>query len=140
MIKGQMGGRTPKGKQKQEAILPERIPRELADFLRRATYSLLIKGSSGTGKTILALSILRALKVTKGFLYVSTRTSPVELLQSYTWIGETFDLGPLLESSSSGGAAGRLASPRGARLGGTEPRLSGATQRAEARAGSPLAR
>ncbi|TMP98676.1 MAG: hypothetical protein E6K99_07060 [Thaumarchaeota archaeon] len=65
---------------------------------------MLIKGSSGTGKTILALSILRALKVTKGFLYVSTRTSPVELLQSYTWIGETFDLGPLLESSSSGGA------------------------------------
>src|SRR5437870_740081 len=104
MIKGQMGGRTPKGKQKEEAILPERIPRELADFLRRATYSLLIKGSSGTGKTILALSILRALKVTKGFLYGSTRTSPVELLQSYTGIGETFDLGPLLESSSSGGA------------------------------------
>jgi len=99
-----MGGRSPKGKQQKEVIFPERIPRELADFLRRATYSLLIKGSSGTGKTILALSILRALKVTKGFLYVSTRTSPVELLQSYTWIGETFDLGPLLESSSSGGA------------------------------------
>src|SRR3989475_11373505 len=115
MIKGQMGGRTPKGKQKQEAILPERIPRELADFLHRATYSLLIKGSSGTGKTILALSILRALKVTKGFLYVSTRTSPVELLQSYTWIGETFDLGPLLESSSSGGAvegSGTFLDPR----------------------------
>src|SRR2546426_1375781 len=109
MIRGQMGGRTPKGKQKEEAILPERIPRELADFLHRATYSLLIKGSSGTGKTILALSILRALKVTKGFLYVSTRTSPVELLQSYTWIGETFDLGPLLESSSSGGAGERSA-------------------------------
>src|SRR2546426_11836180 len=104
MIRGQMGGRSPKGKQQKEVIFPERIPRELADFLRRATYSLLIKGSSGTGKTILALSILRALKVTKGFLYVSTSTSPVELLQSYTWIGETFDLGPLLESSSSGGA------------------------------------
>src|SRR2546427_5522983 len=98
-----MGGRT-KGKQEGVTVSPERLPRELADFLRRATYSLLIKGSSGTGKTILALSILRALKVTKGFLYVSTRTSPVELLQSYTWIGETFDLGPLLESSSSGGA------------------------------------
>src|SRR2546425_9628368 len=98
-----MGGRT-KGKQEVVTVSPERLPRELADFLRRATYSLLIKGSSGTGKTILALSILRALKVTKGFLYVSTRTSPVELLQSYTWIGETFDLGPLLESSSSGGA------------------------------------
>src|SRR3989442_4710167 len=101
-----MGGRT-KGKQEGVTVSPERLPRELADFLRRATYSLLIKGSSGTGKTILALSILRALKVTKGFLYVSTRTSPVELLQSYTWIGKTFDLGPLLESSSSGGAGER---------------------------------
>src|SRR5437867_11098735 len=104
MIKGQMGGRTPKGKQKQEAILPERIPRELADFLRRATYSLLIKGSSGTGQTILALSILRALKVTTGFLYVSTRTSPVELLQRYTWIGGTFALGSPLASLSPGAA------------------------------------
>src|SRR2546427_1113680 len=96
-----MGGRSPKGKQ---VVFPERLPRELADFLRRATYSLLIKGSSGTGKTILALSILRALKVTKGFLYVSTRTSPLELLQSYSWIGETFDLGPILEASASGAA------------------------------------
>ena len=98
-----MGGRT-KGKQEGVTVSPERLPRELADFLRRATYSLLIKGSSGTGKTILALSILRALKVTKGFLYVSTRTSPVELLQSYAWIGETFDLGPILEASASGAA------------------------------------
>src|SRR5438132_13667403 len=104
MIKGQMGGKTPKGKQKEEAILPERIPRELADFLRRATYSLLIKGSSGTGKTILALGILRALKVTKSFLYVSTRTSPVGRLQSDAWIGETFGLGPILESCASGAA------------------------------------
>src|SRR3989454_10957940 len=94
-----MGGRSPKGKQ---VVFPERLPRELADFLRRATYSLLIKGSSGTGKTILALSILRALKVTKGFLYVSTRTSPLELLQSYTWIGETFDLGPRSEERRVG--------------------------------------
>ncbi len=101
-----MGGRTPKGKQEEEAAFTERLPRELADFLRRTTYSLLIKGSSGTGKTILALSILRALKVAKSFLYVSTRTSPVELLQSYTWIGETFGLGPLLEPSSSGGGEG----------------------------------
>src|SRR3989454_11778727 len=96
-----MGGRT-KGKQEGVTVSPERLPRELADFLRRATYSLLIKGSSGTGKTILALSILRALKVTKGFLYVSTRTSPVELLQSYTWIGETFDLGPRSEERRVG--------------------------------------
>src|SRR5256712_12479938 len=107
MIRGQMGGRSPKGKQQKEGIFPERIPRELADFLRRATYSLLIKGSSGTGKTILALSILRALKGTKGFLYVSTRTSPVDLLQSYTWIGETFYLGPILEASASGAAGAR---------------------------------
>ena len=99
-----MGGRTPRGKQEGEAVSRERLPRELADFLRRATYSLLIKGSSGTGKTILALSILRALKITKGFLYVSTRTSPAELLQSYAWIGETFDLGPILEASASGAA------------------------------------
>lgn len=33
------------------------IPHELKEFVKNETYSLLIKGSTGTGKTTLALTI-----------------------------------------------------------------------------------
>ena len=38
------------------------IPPELMQFVKRDTYSLLVKGNSGTGKTTLSLTILRALE------------------------------------------------------------------------------
>jgi RecA-family ATPase len=37
------------------------IPNELLQFVRRDTYSLLVKGDAGAGKTTLSLTILRAL-------------------------------------------------------------------------------
>jgi len=46
------------------------IPYELMQFVQRNTYSLLIKGSAGTGKTTLSLTILRALKVKSNFFYI----------------------------------------------------------------------
>lgn len=55
------------------------IPDELLDFIRRDSYSLLIKGSAGTGKTTLALTILRELDLRGRFLYISTRVSPTQL-------------------------------------------------------------
>ena len=73
-------------------LLPasEGIPKELAEFLARDTYSLLIKGDSGTGKTILALTILKALRPIENLLYISTRTSPLQLLEDYPWVEEIF--------------------------------------------------
>jgi KaiC/GvpD/RAD55 family RecA-like ATPase len=73
---------------------PVRLPAELSEFLSRETYSLLIKGGSGSGKTILALTILAGLKSKGNMLYLSTRTSPLQLLKDYPWIGKVFGRGP----------------------------------------------
>ena len=67
-----------------------RLPEELAEFLSRDTFSMIVKGGSGTGKTILALTMLKALRPLENVLYVSTRTSPLELFESYPWIEEIF--------------------------------------------------
>jgi KaiC/GvpD/RAD55 family RecA-like ATPase len=77
----------------------ERLPDELVEFLSRDTYSLVIKGESGTGKTILALTILKALQPLENLLYISTRTSPLQLFEYYPWIEEIFGPpGPLRDS------------------------------------------
>ena len=62
------------------------IPPELEEFVRNDTYSLLIKGRSGTGKTTLSLSILRSLKARNNFFYISTRSSPKQLFEHYPWL------------------------------------------------------
>lgn len=67
------------------------IPKELNQFLKQETYSLLIKGQTGTGKTTLALSILRELNINKNCLYISTRISPEQLFQYHPWIENFFD-------------------------------------------------
>lgn len=64
------------------------LPNELKEFLNLDTYSLLIKGSSGTGKTTLSLTILKSLKATKNFFYISTRTSPLQLFAYYPWLSK----------------------------------------------------
>jgi KaiC/GvpD/RAD55 family RecA-like ATPase len=64
------------------------LPEELKLFLNLETYSLLIKGNSGTGKTTLALTILKSLRETKNFFYISTRTSPRQLFDDYPWLSE----------------------------------------------------
>ncbi|HWS20895.1 MAG TPA: gas vesicle protein GvpD P-loop domain-containing protein [Nitrososphaera sp.] len=65
---------------------PSHIPEELLNFIRRDTYSLLVKGFAGTGKTTLALTILNVLGITNNFFYISTRTSPKQLFQYYPWL------------------------------------------------------
>src|SRR5581483_3941291 len=65
------------------------MPDELLKFIQLDTYSLLIKGFAGTGKTTLSLTILRALKGRTKFFYISTRTSPKQLFQYYPWIEES---------------------------------------------------
>ena len=62
------------------------LPSELMRFIQRDTYSLLIKGYAGTGKTTLALTILRALGARENFFFISTRISPKELFSYYPWL------------------------------------------------------
>src|SRR3989442_12990379 len=62
------------------------MPDELVRFIQRNTYSLLIKGFAGTGKTTLALTILKALGSKNNFFYISTRVSPKQLFQYYPWL------------------------------------------------------
>jgi len=67
---------------------PMHIPEELTHFIQRDTYSLLIKGFAGTGKTTLALTILKTLGSKNNFFYISTRISPKQLFQYYPWLND----------------------------------------------------
>jgi KaiC/GvpD/RAD55 family RecA-like ATPase len=67
---------------------PMHIPEELMHFIQRDTYSLLIKGFAGTGKTTLALTILKTLGSKNNFFYISTRISPKQLFQYYPWLND----------------------------------------------------
>ncbi|MDQ3837213.1 MAG: hypothetical protein M3270_09825 [Thermoproteota archaeon] len=62
------------------------IPEDLLKFIQRDTYSLLVKGYAGTGKTTLALTILNILGIKNNFFYISTRLSPKQLFQYYPWL------------------------------------------------------
>jgi len=64
------------------------LPPELLQFLTRRSYSLLIKGEAATGKTILALSILREIAADRDYLYLSTRVSPSQLFENHPWLAE----------------------------------------------------
>jgi len=66
------------------------IPNDLVNFLRQDTYSLIIKGYAGTGKTTLALTILSEMRIKTNCLYISTRISPDQLFQYYPWLEESF--------------------------------------------------
>jgi KaiC/GvpD/RAD55 family RecA-like ATPase len=68
------------------------IPKELMEFVRHDTYSLLVKGDAGTGKTTLSLTILRALRIRANFFYISTRLSPKQLFIYYPWLGKYMDI------------------------------------------------
>ncbi|MFY9565774.1 MAG: gas vesicle protein GvpD P-loop domain-containing protein, partial [Nitrososphaeraceae archaeon] len=65
-----------------------KIPDELLRFVKKDTFSLIIKGAAGTGKTTLSLTILRALEIKDNFFYICTRVSPKQLLLSYPWISK----------------------------------------------------
>src|ERR671933_2346672 len=79
--------RTNVSSNKKQTEKPIHIPHELLQFVQRNTYSLLIKGYAGTGKTTLSLTILRTLKIKSNFFYISTRISPKQLFLYYPWLG-----------------------------------------------------
>jgi KaiC/GvpD/RAD55 family RecA-like ATPase len=77
--------REPRGRRKA-GFIQSTLPPELFQFLTRRSYSLLIKGEAATGKTILALSILREMRAESEYLYLSTRVSPSQLFEDHSWL------------------------------------------------------
>ncbi|MCP8310482.1 MAG: AAA family ATPase [Candidatus Methylarchaceae archaeon HK02M1] len=69
-----------------------RISEELNDFFK-TSHTLLIKGDAGTGKTTLALEILRCLEPVD-CIYFSTKTPPSILYEYYPWLRDKIVLGP----------------------------------------------
>lgn len=63
-----------------------RIPSELLQWLTRNSNSFLVKGGPGTGKTTLALTLLRAANFRQNFLYVSTKGSLSQMLRDHSWL------------------------------------------------------
>lgn len=76
------------------------IPEELETFLRNQSVSMLIRGLPGTGKTILALSILKLLGGELGF-YVTTRVKPKIMVNIYPWIVGAIPLDNIVDASKS---------------------------------------
>lgn len=62
-------------------------PDDLYEYLKRKGH-VLIKGDAGTGKTTLALELLRMLGVGGKGVYLSTRVSPSELYAQFPWLEE----------------------------------------------------
>jgi KaiC/GvpD/RAD55 family RecA-like ATPase len=78
------------------------IPSELMQFVKRNTYSLLIKGYAGTGKTTLSLTILRVLNIKSNFFYISTRISPRQIFIYYPWLSKFVDESRISNSIENG--------------------------------------
>ena len=78
------------------------IPCELMQFVKNSTYSLLIKGYAGTGKTTLSLTILRVLNVRSNFFYISTRISPKQIFVYYPWLSKFIDGSKAFNSVENG--------------------------------------
>ena len=78
------------------------IPSELMQFVKHNTYSLLIKGYSGTGKTTLSLTILRVLNIKNNFFYISTRISPRQIFIYYPLLSKFVDGSRISKSLENG--------------------------------------
>lgn len=66
------------------------LPCELIKFVKNESYSLLIKGKPGTGKTTFALTLLDNLNDDSNYFYISTRLSLKQLLFYYPWVEKFF--------------------------------------------------
>ncbi len=74
-----------KVKEKAPAL---KVPQSLYRFLEQTSQSLLIKGEAGTGKTTLALELLRVFGSKGNSAYFSTRVSPEKLYTQFPWLRE----------------------------------------------------
>src|ERR1044072_2459478 len=66
------------------------LPSELLQFVKNESYSLLIKGKPGRGKTTFALTLLDNLNDDSNYFYISTRLSLKQLVSYFPWIEKFF--------------------------------------------------
>lgn len=66
------------------------LPSEILKFIKNESYSLLVKGKPGTGKTTFALTLLDNLHDDSNYFYISTRLSLKQLTFYYPWIEKFF--------------------------------------------------
>jgi len=61
------------------------VPQEVIEALEARTFSLHIKGSAGTGKTTMALELMKLFPEESEAVYLSTRVSPDRLYEQFPW-------------------------------------------------------
>jgi KaiC/GvpD/RAD55 family RecA-like ATPase len=64
------------------------LPIELLKFVQNNSYSLLVKGKPGTGKTTFALTLMDNLRSDGNYFFISTRLSVKQLYHYYPWINK----------------------------------------------------
>ena len=75
------------------------IPREILSFLdKKGGRTLLIKGSAGSGKTILSLSLIKACG--KNGIYLSTRMRPEDLYRDCPWVEEQLSRNNIIDATN----------------------------------------
>lgn len=74
------------------------IPTEILGLLEQGGYSLHIKGSAGTGKTTLALDIIKNLSMNGTAIYLSTRVSPERVLTQFPWARDCLEEQNILDA------------------------------------------
>jgi KaiC/GvpD/RAD55 family RecA-like ATPase len=62
------------------------LPNEILKFVKNESYSLLVKGKPGAGKTTFALTLMDNLNHDSNYFYISTRLSIKQLLFFFPWI------------------------------------------------------
>jgi KaiC/GvpD/RAD55 family RecA-like ATPase len=66
-------------------IVISSIPQEIVSALESRTFSLHVKGCAGTGKTTMALELMRLFPEDGQAVYLSTRVSPDKLYEQFPW-------------------------------------------------------
>ncbi len=78
------------------------VPAELIGLLEKGRYSVHIKGAPGSGKTTLALEMVKGISTgDKTVIYLSSRVSPDRLLDQFPWIGECLNERNILDARRS---------------------------------------
>lgn len=80
-------------------LLTSNVPKEIVDALEHSTFSLHIKGDAGSGKTTMALEIIRMIKGSA--VYLSTRVSPSKLYKQFPWSEPCLHKENILDANTS---------------------------------------
>jgi len=82
-------------------LVTSSIPQEIVGALESQTFSLHIKGSAGTGKTTMALELVRLFPEDGQAVYLSTRVSPDRLYKKFPWSKSCIQQENILDARTS---------------------------------------